>query len=181
MELTERAVHEFQKIVESEGAECTGIRIRARRLGRTTFRYDCHLVRAVDTHSTDITVPAGKTTVYLDPQTAEWMLDARVDFVADGRGTGLLIDNPAAEPVWDDPVAARIQEVIDQQILPAVVPQGAWVELMKVEDSTAHVVVGGTDHLSSEATAALRQDIAATIVKAVDTIEAVSEYSVDPM
>jgi hypothetical protein len=45
--------------------------------------------------------------------------------------------NPQAVVRWDNPVAERLQQVLDDKVAPAVGGHGGWVELLAVEGDTA--------------------------------------------
>ncbi len=70
------------------------------------------------TPKTDVVVDQEVFEVYLDPQSAEFIEGTTVDFVSDVSGTGFMFNNPQAEVKWDDPLAQRVQKVIDERISP---------------------------------------------------------------
>lgn len=167
---TAEAASTITGIVRDAGPECAGLRIRAQRLGQHTFRYQMHLVRPGELASDDFALAQAGFTVFLDPQTAEWMEGARIDFRTTAEGSGFQIDNPAAEPDWDDPVARRVQEVIDHQVLPAVAQHGGWLELRRVEGDTAYVVLGGGCQGCAGAQETLKQGVEMAITREVPEI-----------
>ncbi len=174
---SEAAEAEIRDIFAEAGDECTGLRIRAAKLGEHTFRYQLHLVRAQDAASDDVTVETGGFMVYLDPQTAAWMEGARIDFLSTEQGRGFAIDNPAATPKWDDPVAQKVQEVIDHRVLPAVAQHGGWLELRRVEGDTAYVVLGGGCQGCAGAQETLKQGVEVAITQAVPEIKQVVDIT----
>ena len=58
-------------------------------------------------------------------------------------GSGFRFDNPQAVVAWDDPVAQRVQQVIDEKVMPSVAGHGGWVELLAVDGETAVIQFGG--------------------------------------
>lgn len=172
---TEDAANEVREVVKETGEDCAGLRIRALRLGRFTFRYQLHLVREEDVLENDTKIEGDGFAVYLDPQTAEWMEDATVDFIEVEGQKGFQIQNPAAEPEWDDPVAKKVQKVLDQQVLPAIAQHGGWVELSSVEGDTAYVVLGGGCQGCASAGDTLKHGIESILVQEVAEISEVKD------
>lgn len=177
LSFSERAQEAVLGFIDQGGEECVGLRIRAHRVGRTTFRYQIHLVREEDLEPTDFRLILGPVTVWLDPQTAEWMEGARLDYLELESGTGFEISNPQAEPDWQDPVCRRVQEVIDHQVLPVVGAHGGWVELDRVEGDTAYVSLGGGCQGCSSATFTLKEGIESVIVREVPEIRQVVDVT----
>ncbi len=169
--VTDRAKQEIGSYVAEAGEECIGVRIRAARVGNYTFRYQIHLVRQLDVEEDDTLVQLDGFSVYLDPQTAAWMEGAKIDFLTVETGSGFQIENPAATPQWDDPVAQKVQKVIDEKVLPVVGSHGGWVELDRVEGSTAYVHLGGGCQGCASASFTLSQGIESVITSEVPEIE----------
>ena len=171
--ITETATQKLGEYVADAGPDCRGVRVRAIRVGRYTFRYQMQLVREQDLTEGDVEIAADGCTVYLDPQTAEWMEGATVDYLTLDSGEGFQIDNPAAAPAWEDPVARRVQEVIDAKVLPVVGAHGGWVELDRIEGSTAFLRLGGGCQGCASASFTLKEGIEKVIVAEVPEIEQV--------
>ena len=79
-------------------------------------------------------------------------MGATVDFDEQKYSTGFHIEyeNPLESYLetrrkdWgDDPIANRVQMVVDQQINPGVAGHGGWVVLLDVKDETAFIEMGG--------------------------------------
>jgi Fe/S biogenesis protein NfuA len=169
--VTDEAKEKLAEYVSEAGEECRGIRIRAAKVGKYTFRYQIHLVRDQDMEDQDTQVDLGDFSVVLDSQSTEWMEGATVDFKTMDYGSGFEIDNPAATPDWDDPVAQKVQQVIDEKVLPTVGSHGGWVELDRVEGDTAYVQLGGGCQGCASASFTLSQGIANVITSEVEEIE----------
>lgn len=170
IEFTDRAREQVQTFIDQAGEDCVGLRIRAAKLGKYTFRYQLALMRQADIEDEDQHAEANGVTVYMDPQTAAWMEGSSVDFVSSEAGSGFQIENPAANPQWDDPVARRVQEVIDHKVLPVVGSHGGWIELDRVEGDTAYVRLGGGCQGCASATFTLKEGIESVITKEIDEI-----------
>jgi len=169
--LTEAAQEKIAEFVKEAGEECRGVRVRAARVGKYTFRYQIHLVRDEDIEENDSTLDLDGFAVVVDPQSDEWMDGSTVDFLTLDSGSGFQIDNPAAAPTWDDPVAQKVQKVIDEKVTPVVGSHGGWVELDRVDGDTAYVHLGGGCQGCSSASFTLSQGIEAAITQEVAEIE----------
>lgn len=174
---TDTARAKVAEYVAGAGPDCAGLRIRAVRVGKFTFRYQIHLLRAADVAADDVVVDAQAFTLHLDPQTAEWMAGASVDFLTTASGAGFSISNPSAEPDWQDPIARRVQRVIDEKVAPALGAHGGWVELDRVEGDTAYVRLGGGCQGCASASFTVRQGIESAITQEVPEIAQVVDVT----
>jgi len=86
-------------------------------------------------------------------------------------GGGFQIDNP--NPAWDDPRAQLIQEMLDNQINPAVARHGGYVQLMDVQGDTVYVLLGGGCQGCGMVDVTLKQGIEVLIKEALPDIERV--------
>lgn len=168
---TDTAREKIRETVDRAGSECVGIRLRAHRLGRHTFRYQLHLLRREDLEQGDVVVDTGSFKAHFDPQTVEWTNEATIDFVTGADGEGFRIDNPAATPQWEDPVAVKVQKVIDEKLSPALGGHGGWLELVRVEGDTAYVEFGGGCQGCAGARETLKFGIEQAIVQEVPEIK----------
>lgn len=162
-----------EKVLEfMAGSEesCIGLRVRATKLGNHTFGYELNLVRDGEARKDDVVHELDQLTVHLDPQSAEWLEGTTIDFVSDERGSGFKIDNPQAQVNWDDPVARKVQEVLDSQVGPALASHGGWVELVEVDGDTAVVQLGGGCQGCGMAHVTLSDGIQKAIIEAVPEI-----------
>lgn len=168
---SEIARDKIRETLDGAGAECVGIRVRAHMLGRHTFRYMLHLMRKEDLEEGDVVVDAGPFKAHVDPHSAELTKDATVDFVTMDEGGGFKINNPAAEQVWEDPIAAKVQKIIDDKLSPSLGEHGGWLELVRVEGDTAYVEFGGGCQGCSGARDTLKNGIEQAITQEVPEIQ----------
>lgn len=169
----ETASQKIKEILVDSEEDSNGLRIRAAKVGTYTFRYGLQLVGEDDVTEDDMVVEAEGFKAYLDPQTAEWMQGATIDFVERDGNAGFQINNPAAEPQWSDPVAKKVQQVLDQRVLPSLAQHGGWIELTGVEDGVAYVQLGGGCQGCSGAQVTLNEGIKTVILEQVPEIREV--------
>ena len=158
------------EIVKDAGDDCIGLRVRAHKLGRHTFRYQLHLVKKEDVEESDTVVDLGGFSAHVDQQSADWLSEATIDYVTVDGQSGFKVDNPTAEPKWDDPVSAKVQKVITEKLLPSLSSHGGWLELNRVEGDTAYVVLGGGCQGCSSARETLKFGVEAAIKEDVPEI-----------
>src|SRR6267378_1304497 len=142
------------------------IAIAGRRGGQ--FIYELDLVAPEDAPPTDIAVQTTGLRLLVEPGSALNLEGAVIDLDPSALGGALHIDNPNAG--WRDPVAARIQEVLDRQINPSVAAHGGFVDLLEVRGGSAYVQLGGGCQGCAQVGVTLRQGIEVAIKAAVPQI-----------
>lgn len=175
--LTDTARAKIKEFVDGADDECIGIRVLAAKVGRYTFRYQLQLMRERDLIDGDTRVDFAGFAVVLDPQTAELMEGSTLDYLSLESGEGFEINNPAADPGWEDPLYKKVQDVIDRKVLPVVGAHGGWVELDRIEGDTAYVSLGGGCQGCSSAGFTLTAGIESAICHEVDEIEHVVDVT----
>ncbi len=167
---TATAATKIKEILADADDDCRGLRVRAAKLGNYTFRYGLQLASDDDIVDDDRKIDADGFSVWLDVQSDEWMNGTEIDFVeADGQ-SGFQINNPNAEPKWDDPLAAKVQKVLDERVVPALAQHGGWIELVEVSDNIAYVQLGGGCQGCSDASVTLNEGVKTAIRQAVPEI-----------
>jgi Fe/S biogenesis protein NfuA len=139
--VTEAAKRKILSVIQAHGKPGDGLRIAI--VGRSSagFTYDLHLVEEGDAEAEDVIVNAGDFPVVIDADSAPHMRDVIIDYVEELQQSGFRIGNP--NPVWTDPKAMAIQELLDTQINPAVASHGGHVELVDVHDDIVYIRFGG--------------------------------------
>ena len=139
--VTEAAKRKILSVIQAHGKPGDGLRIAI--VGRSSagFTYDMHLVEEGDAEAEDVIVNAGDFPVVIDADSAPHMRDVIIDYVEELQQSGFRIGNP--NPVWTDPKAMAIQELLDTQINPAVASHGGHVELVDVHDDIVYIRFGG--------------------------------------
>jgi Fe/S biogenesis protein NfuA len=121
----------------------------------------------------DVAVDQEIFEVFVDPKSAELIDGTTVDFVSDVTGTGFKFTNPQAEVSWDDPLAQRVQKVIDDRIAPSLAGHGGWVELLAVDGDAAVIQFGGGCQGCGMSQVTLKEGIEAAILQEVPEINRV--------
>jgi len=139
--ITESAKRKILSVIQAQGRPGDGLRIAV--VGRTSsgFTYDMHLVEEGEAAAEDIMVNTGDFPVIIDHQSAPHLQDVIIDYVEDLQHSGFRIGNP--NPVWTDPKAMAIKELLDTQINPGVATHGGQVELVDVRDTVVYIRFSG--------------------------------------
>jgi Fe/S biogenesis protein NfuA len=170
---TDAAREKVREYMDMNETPALGVRVVAHRFGRHQFRYELALMMEGETKDEDVVVDQDSVTVYLDPQSAEWLEGTTVDFVTDTTGTGFQFNNPQAEVSWDDPLAQRVQKVIDERIAPSLAGHGGWVELLEVDGDAAVIQFGGGCQGCGMSQVTLKEGIESAILQEVPEIKRV--------
>lgn len=127
----------------------------------------------------DIVQSAGEFDLLFEPAVAEKIRGARVDFDEKRYSAGFNIEYPHRSPFppelqqqreWKDPLAQKVQQVIDDYINPGVAGHGGWVLLKDVKDQKVFVQMGGGCQGCGLAAITLRQGIERAIMQAVPVV-----------
>ena len=139
--VTESAKRKIVSVIQAQGKPGDGLRLAI--VGRSSagFTYDMHLVEEGEVEAEDIVVDTGDFPIIIDSGSAPHMQDVVIDYVEALQQSGFRIGNP--NPVWADPQAMAIQELLDTQINPGVATHGGHVELMDVQDNVVYIRFGG--------------------------------------
>ncbi len=154
--VTEAATQKIQSVIEDQGLEVEGLRVSIS--GRSASAFEYGLGLEVEPEPDDVVVDCGEFKVFIDPESAENLKGATVDYVEDLNSSGFKIDNPNA-PTWDNPKAQAIQQLIDERINPAVAAHGGQIDLLDVTDDSIYIHMGGGCQGCGMANATLKHGI----------------------
>lgn len=145
---------------------CLHVAITGRRSGR--FVYQLDLVTLDDAPPGDIAVDLDGLRVLMDPISATHLDGATIAYDDSRIGGALRIDNPSEG--WSDPIAARVQAVLDQQINPAIAAHGGYIDLLNVQDGIAYIAMGGGCQGCAQVSVTLGQGVEVAIKAAVPEV-----------
>lgn len=121
-----------------------------------------------------------------EPEVAEVIVGSKVDFDETRYAAGFNIEYPQRSPYppgvearqdWDDPVAQKVQQIIDEHINPGIAGHGGWVLLKDVADKKAILQMGGGCQGCGLSAVTLRQGIETAILEAVPEIEGIEDIT----
>jgi Fe/S biogenesis protein NfuA len=154
-------------------AKTPAARLRIGIAGRSggSFRYDLALAGAEDVPVGHVVMDGGAAEVLVEEGSIDLLRGSIIDVDATVFGGAITIVNP--NEGWSDPLARRVQAVLDQQVNPGVASHGGFVELLEVREGTAYIALGGGCQGCGMADVTLRQGIDVAIRHAVPEIVAV--------
>jgi len=166
--VTPDAWHKIGTVRERAGHPdaCLHIAITGRRSGR--FVYQLDLVDPQDAPPGDIEVDLAGLRVLMDHISATHLDGATIAYDDSRLGGALRIDNP--NEGWADPIAGRVQAVLDEQINPAIAAHGGYVDLLNVENGTAYIAMGGGCQGCAQVSVTLGQGVEVAIKAAVPEV-----------
>jgi iron-sulfur cluster assembly accessory protein len=90
--LTDTAVEKVRELIAAEGEAGLALRVAVRPGGCSGFSYEMYFDTEID--DTDIVEEFGDVKVLVDPQSAEMVSGATLDYKEGLMGAGFAIDNP---------------------------------------------------------------------------------------
>lgn len=165
LNFTDLAKERIQQFIERQHDQG----VSALRVAGSSLEPKLWLVKASDRHDGDLVFSSGTFDVYVDPMSAQSLQGATVDFVEDVMQSGFRVFFPS--PEWDDPVAQKVQEVIDQRINPNVAGHGGRITLQGVDGDAAFITLEGGCQGCGAADVTLKQGIEVMIKEAVPEIK----------
>jgi Fe/S biogenesis protein NfuA len=177
--LSPSAQEHFARLVEQQGIENLGIRLRAVDPG--TPKGDCNLefCEPADLDGTEWEIECTGFSLYVDAHSRPYLDGATVDFDRSPTGGQLTIRAPAlrgSPPDEDASVVERVRYVIETEINPQLASHGGRVSLREV---TAEGIVvlqfGGGCHGCGMVDATLRGGVERTLKERVPGIVGVAD------
>lgn len=168
IKMSEKAREKFEEMIQD--AERSDLAVRIRRQN-----YQTQLMFAVpeDIEEGDLVQDAGSFKLILDPETAEVLEGAQLEFEEGGfhitpaPGKNLF---PKTKD-WGEPNADAVQAVIDQQLNPGLASHNGWVKLLEVKEDTAYIEMGGGCRGCMHSYMTLKTTIESAIKENVPAIE----------
>jgi Fe/S biogenesis protein NfuA len=170
--VTDAAREKIREIMEMQNISGRGaIRVGIAGRGPAGFNYSMSLEEDAQPAEGEAVQDEGEFKILIESGSLDKIRGASVDFVGQLVGGGFKIENPNS--VWDDPLAAEIQALIDSEINPGVASHGGFVELLDVKDSRVFVRMGGGCQGCGMASVTLKQGVEVLIKQTFPQIEAV--------
>ena len=172
--ITETARKKILALIEAEDEEGLALRVAIRGREHGGFQYGLQYVKEQTKEVDDTVIDAGGFQVFVDRESMPNLKGATLDYF-DGIGgmveSGFKFDNP--NPLWSDPMAKTVQEVIDTRINPGVAGHGGHVTLLDVKDNIAYIALGGGCQGCGMVDVTLKQGIEVMIKEAAPGIRQV--------
>jgi Fe/S biogenesis protein NfuA len=178
LQITEKAMERILRVRENSGEpQDSALRIEIVGIEQGDFAYDLRFAPPDSANEGDLVLDVNGLTVIVEESTVDKIRGSVVD-LSDDPNEGLTIDNP--NDVWafvGGEVARRVQEVLEQQINPAIAMHGGRADLVKVEDDTAYLRLSGGCQGCGLAKVTLSQGIEVALKEAVPEIKSVVDVT----
>jgi Fe/S biogenesis protein NfuA len=171
IKITESAQEKIQEILAKEEENDLALRMQIMGRGPGGFRYSLRFVPQEQQEPNDERIDFEEFSVLIDAESAGNMKGSTVDFKQDAFRSGFMIDNP--NPVWKDPVAQSIQDLLDSKINPSVGGHGGFVSLLNYDDGTAYIAFGGGCQGCGMVDVTLKQGVEVMIKEGIPEVTAV--------
>jgi len=166
---TDAAVSRVRDFLAKQAAQG----VTALRVAGTRKEHRLWLVKESDQQEGDRVLFEDGFEVYVDPMTVRHLEGATVDFVEGVMQSGFRVFFPS--PTWDDPLAQKVQDVLDLEVNPGVAGHGGSVSLVQVAGDVAVIQLHGGCQGCGAADVTLKQGIERMITAAVPEIRAVQD------
>jgi Fe/S biogenesis protein NfuA len=163
------------------------LRLEAHSTGAADFAYGMRLVGPDEKGAEDQVFDGGGFEVIVDPESAENLKGASVEFETGAVQSGFRFDNPnqPAVPGFGEgkredlsgPLVDRVQRLLQTELNPAVAAHGGMIRLVGVRDNKAYVAFGGGCHGCGMVDVTLKHGVEARIREAIPEIEEVVDVT----
>jgi len=169
--ITDLARTKILELIKAEEQEGLALRVAISGRGAGGFLHDLKFVGLAERTAGDVVTEAGGFEVVVDQASAANLKGTTIDYLEGTHQSGFKITNP--NPLWSEPTALAVQDVIDGQINPGVSGHGGYVTLLDVKDGTAYISMGGGCHGCGMADITMKEGIERMIKEAVPSISRV--------
>ncbi len=114
--LSESATSKIRAFQEAEDRQGMALRVAVREDGPAAFRYELQFVSAESRTLSDAALEVEGILIYVDEESVPNLKGTLLDYVETLDSGGFAFDNPNQPPLLRDPVAARVHQLIQEQI-----------------------------------------------------------------
>jgi Fe/S biogenesis protein NfuA len=179
LHVTESAQVHFRRLLEQQGVDGLGIRIRAVQAG--TPKADCQLefCEPDDLAGDEFEVRCEGFSIFVDAASVPYLDGAELEYQNNATGGQLTIRAPKIKgevPSADAPLADQVRYLLDAEINPQIAAHGGRVSLVSVDDAGVVLLrFGGGCHGCGMADVTLKQGIERTLRARLPAITAVRD------
>lgn len=169
---TPAALAKLREVIQDYPEDVAGLRLKIVGRQADTFEHVLTIVEQGYEPEGDLLVEVDDLTVFVEGDNAAKLDGIRIHYEFKGPNvSGLEFDNP--NPVWDDPVAATIQRIFDEEVNPAIASHGGVITLLDYQDGKAYIEMGGGCAGCGMADVTLKQGVEVALREAVPELQEV--------
>jgi Fe/S biogenesis protein NfuA len=165
---TEAAQEKIAELIRAKDEGKLALRVKIVGRGPAGFLYSMQLLPADETQPGDLELKMDSFTAFIDAESAPKLEGATVDYMEDKFRSGFHVENP--NPLWEEPTAQAIQEVLDARINPGIAAHGGFVSLVEYKDDVAYIAFGGGCQGCGMIDVTLKQGVEVMIKEAVPQV-----------
>ena len=148
--------------------------------------YAISLVEREDRAKTEIAVNVDGIRVFLNLDTSNLLSGAIVDWADENGSSGFRVLDPRSQAreaprpgstTFSNPVAERVQQVIDEQINPRIAAHGGAVEMVDLSDDVLYIRMNGGCQGCAASAATLRMGVEREVKAAVPEIHEIVDVT----
>jgi Fe/S biogenesis protein NfuA len=175
LNVTDVAIEKMKFFLQDKDLDAWAVRIVA----KTKSDFAFSLTEMAYVQSTDNTIEKGGVKVIVDEISAKSLEGADVDFIDSDLGSGFKVTAKEAEPQpqadlppldLSDPIVKKVNDVLINEINPAIASHGGVANLLGVKENRAYVKLGGGCQGCASSLATLKQGIEVKIKEMVPEI-----------
>ena len=162
---------------EEEESEKLALRVQIIGVNGPEFSYDLSFESIDEALDNDVISTIGDLTVLIPEESYENLNGATLDLPSNPMQGGLVIRNPNRPNMLEGEdleltgsISEKLQQLLDQHINPSLAAHGGYAELVKMEGTAAHILMGGGCQGCAMSAATLRQGIEVMIAEAIPEI-----------
>jgi len=176
LQFDEAATRKLNEMREAGRFDDSAIRVAVEEEG-ASFLYQLEVVKTDSRVDADDLVMCDGIPFYIDVTSAQKLVGATLEYVDAMDGGGFRFENPNQPRLLANPLAARVQQVLDDKINPEVASHGGRVSLMDVQETKVFVRLGGGCQGCGMAAVTLREGVTTTLMSALPEITEVLDIT----
>ncbi|MBK7971816.1 MAG: iron-sulfur cluster assembly accessory protein [Deltaproteobacteria bacterium] len=168
--LTSVARDKIRAVQQAENRAESALRVSVEEESAAAWRYHLYFVEPNERTPDDTSFDVEGIQIFVDDESAARLSGATLDYVEELSGSWFKFDNPNKPPLLGNPIAAKVQELLDDKINPQVASHGGRVMLADVQDTKVFLRFGGGCHGCGMSDVTLRQGIEVMIREAIPEV-----------
>ena len=178
LEVTEAALSTVMEVrSEEENPESTALRVTITGANGPEFSYDLSFEDIEEAAPDDHIYQVSELTIVIPKVDLENLSGATLDLPSNAMQGGLVIRNPNRPKMLEGEdieligtPGEKLQQLLDTHINPSLAAHSGYAELVKMDGTSAHILMGGGCQGCAMSAATLRQGIEVMIAEAIPEI-----------
>lgn len=168
--LTQVAKDKIKAVQQSENRTESALRVSVEEESPAAWRYHLYFVERDERTPADTAFDVEGIQILVDTESVRRLEGSTLDFVEELSGAWFKFDNPNKPPLLENPIAAQVQQLLDDKINPQVASHGGRVMLADVQETRVFLRFGGGCHGCGMSDVTLRQGIEVMIREAIPEV-----------